>query len=118
LAALPWELLYDTRNRAFVALQPDTLLIRTLETLQLRKPLTGASPLRVLALAAQPSDLDALDVARERQHLEDALQRLGADVVLHWVEGQTWRDLHDALHIDAQYMRDLPRVLNSQVTRP
>lgn len=97
LAALPWELLYDARHQAFVALQPDTILVRTLETLQPRKPLTGAAPLRVLAMAAQPSDLDALDVARERQHLEAALHRLGADAHLHWVEGQTWRDLHDAL---------------------
>ena len=97
LAALPWELLYDTRNMRFVALQPDTVLVRTLETLHPRREIAPEPPLRVLAMAAQPSDLQPLDVARERQHLAEGLAGLGDGAILHWAGGQTWRDLQDAL---------------------
>ncbi|MBE2238851.1 MAG: CHAT domain-containing protein [Caldilineaceae bacterium] len=97
LAALPWELLFDVRQQRFIALQPDTVLVRTLETQQPLKPLDGEPRLRVLAMAVQPSNLDALDLAAERQQLTQALARLGDSAHLHWVEGQGWRDLQDAL---------------------
>ncbi|MBK8800130.1 MAG: CHAT domain-containing protein [Anaerolineales bacterium] len=97
LAALPWELLFDVRQQRFIALQPDTVLVRTLETQQPLKPLDGEPPLRVLAMAVQPSDLEALDLAAERQQLTQALARLGAGAEVHWVEGQGWRDLQAAL---------------------
>ncbi len=97
LAALPWELLYDTRAQRFVALQPDVVLTRTVEAQQPVKDLAVAPPLRVLAMAAQPADLAAFDLERERRHLDLALARLGDGVELHWVDGQNWRALLDAL---------------------
>ncbi len=97
LAALPWELLYDTRAQRFIALQPNIVLARTVEAQQPVKELASPSPLRVLAMAAQPSDLAALDLERERRHLARALARPDTGVELHWVDGQSWRALHDVL---------------------
>ena len=97
MAALPWELLYDTREQRFIALQPDVVLTRTAEAQQPVRDLAVAPPLRVLAMAAQPTDMAALDLDRERSQLERSLARLGAGVELHWVDGQSWRALHDAL---------------------
>jgi len=97
LAALPWELLYDTREQRFIALRPDVVLTRTVEAQQPARDLAMAPPLRVLAMASQPSDMAALDLDRERAQLERSLARLGAGVELRWVDGQSWRALHDAL---------------------
>ena len=50
-------------------------------------------------MIASPSDLEPLDVERERRRVEDALAGLGRDglVELTWLEGQTWRDLQRAM---------------------
>ena len=50
-------------------------------------------------MIASPSDLDPLDVARERGRIAEALQGLQASglVELTWLEGQTWRDLQHAM---------------------
>ena len=97
LAALPWELLYDERRQRYVALLSDVVLVRTLETLKLVREATAAPPLRVLAMFAQPSDLDAIEVLHEQQLLARELARLGDSAELHWVAGQSWRDLQAAL---------------------
>jgi hypothetical protein len=99
LAALPWEFLYDPLQHEYVCFLPDVVLVRYLETAQPIPPFKVELPLRVLAMLADPSDLDRLNVAHERQRLSDALRPLEElDLVrLRWVEGQTVRDLHQAL---------------------
>ena len=50
-------------------------------------------------MIASPSNLDALDIEREKQRLETALQDLTdrGIVTLTWLAGQTWRDLQRAM---------------------
>jgi formylglycine-generating enzyme required for sulfatase activity len=99
LAALPWEFLYDSRQNEYVCLSRHTPLVRTLELTQPGQPLTVRPPLRVLGLIASPNDLPKLDVAREKGRIETALKDLLVDrlVELHWLAGQTWRDLQRAM---------------------
>jgi tetratricopeptide (TPR) repeat protein len=99
LAKLPWEFLYDPREAEYVCLSRDTPVVRYLELPQPVQPLLVQPPLRILGMIVSPRDLPSLDVAREKQRVETALgdlqkQRL---IDLHWLEGQTWRDLQRAM---------------------
>jgi hypothetical protein len=63
------------------------------------EPLEVVPPIRILGMVAAPRELGFLDVERERALVTAALeekQREGA-VELHWLEGQTWRDLQEAM---------------------
>jgi hypothetical protein len=97
LAALPWELMYDSRAADYVALSQRTPVVRYLEQQQPIEPLDVTSPLRILAMTASPLDLSSLDIARERQLLEGAVESLRGKVELTWLAGQTWSDLQQAL---------------------
>ena len=56
-------------------------------------------PLRLLGMIASPTDLPRLDVDRERQRIENAVQDLQEQgfLDLTWLPGQTWRDLQEAM---------------------
>ena len=99
LAALPWEYLYDQRMGEYLCLSRGTPLVRTLETLLPIQPFTVQPPLRILGMIASPSNLDPLDIAREKERMRAALQSLEDRhlVRLKWLEGQTWRDLQRAM---------------------
>ena len=99
LAALPWEFLYDSRRGSFLALSATTPLVRYTALAQPIEPLAVVPPLRVLGLIADPTDLDPLDVTREKERLGQALGRLREHglVELSWVPNGTWRDLQDSL---------------------
>jgi hypothetical protein len=99
LAALPWEYLYDAGRGDYLALSAATPLVRYIPLREPMEPLTIQPPLRVLGLVVSPDDLPGLDVARERQRLDNAVARLRARGVLEleWLPGRTWRDLQEAL---------------------
>jgi len=99
LASLPWEYLYDPDEGDFVALSERTPLIRYLELPKPPRPLEVKPPLRILGMVSDPSDLDQLDVAAEKQRVERALRGLRERGLaeLTWLEGQTWRDLLRAM---------------------
>ena len=99
LAALPWEYLYDSRQAEYVCLSRNTPVVRYMELPQPILPLTVTPPLRILGMVASPNDLPLLDVTREKQRVENAIQALRASglVELTWLEGQTWRDLQRAM---------------------
>ncbi|HLF03376.1 MAG TPA: SUMF1/EgtB/PvdO family nonheme iron enzyme, partial [Anaerolineales bacterium] len=99
LAALPWEFLYDPRQNEYVCLSLNTPVVRYLELTQAIEPLTVTPPLRILGLIASPNDLPKLNIDRERKLIETALEELQTKglVELHWVAGQTWRDLQKAM---------------------
>lgn len=99
LAALPWEFLYDGRRDEYVCLSRSTPVVRYLEMPQAIQPLAVAPPLRILGAVVSPNDLDELDVEREKQRVEEAVDGLCCDglVELVWLEGQTWRDLQRAM---------------------
>jgi formylglycine-generating enzyme required for sulfatase activity len=56
-------------------------------------------PLRILGMVASPRGLAELDVRTEKERLSQPLEALQAAglIELHWLEGQTWRDLQRAM---------------------
>ncbi len=95
LAALPWEMLYDSEAGAYLC-QRDPL-VRHVSVSAPSRPLHVQPPLRVLGLVAAPSDQQRLDVAGEKSRLRDALDELGRLVELRWVDGGSWADLQSEL---------------------
>ena len=99
LAELPWEYLYDGDARRFLALSQWTPLVRYLEMSSPIRPLAVTPPLRILMMAASPTDFPPLDVLSEWTKVRDALadlQRVGR-VQLDRVPTGTLADLRAAL---------------------
>lgn len=98
LAALPWEFLYDTRHD-HICLSTNTPMVRYVELPQSPPPLAVTPPLRILGMIVSPTDLETLDLERERTRLEKAIEPLRAKGLVEatWLEGQTWRDLQRAM---------------------
>ena len=99
LPQLPWELLCDPRNGEFLALSRATPIVRYVELARGEPESEIQPPVRILALAASPEDLPALDVGHERTRLEQALApwRETGQADLNWLAGQTRHDLQAAL---------------------
>jgi hypothetical protein len=99
LAALPWEFLFDPRDKVFVALNPATPVVRYPELAIAPKTLAIQPPLRVLVMMASPIDLERLDVEGERRRIDEALGTLHntGQVELGWVSGGAYADLQKAL---------------------
>lgn len=74
LADLPWEFLYNPSLNRFLALSVDTPLVRFIDVPERIRPLDVTPPLRILAVIANASDYEPLDVEREWKHLREALQ--------------------------------------------
>ena len=99
LAAIPWEFLYDSRGAgSFIALSLRTPLVRYLETPHPARDivLRQDEPVRVLGMIAAPEDQPGLDTEQEHRNLQNAVKDV-PNVQLEWVQGETWRDLADAL---------------------
>ncbi|UCH93309.1 MAG: SUMF1/EgtB/PvdO family nonheme iron enzyme [Candidatus Aminicenantes bacterium] len=99
LAALPWEFIFDERYSKYLCLSRKTPVVRYLELPQPIQPLKVTLPLRILGMTACPSDLPSLDVEREKQRIEEAINSLEKKglVDLTWLPGQNWRELQRAM---------------------
>ncbi len=99
LAALPWELLFHSREGEFLALSQSTPVVRYWAAPYAQQALTVTPPLRVLGVVAGPADWEDLDVAQEKQRLEEALAPLQQSGLaeLVWLDGQSRRDLQSAM---------------------
>jgi hypothetical protein len=100
VAVLPWEFLHDGRGSGnFVALSPETPLVRYVEVPRVISTLRVQPPLKILGVVSTPNDLPTLDVDIERLRLEAALRGLidAGRVELTWLPGQTWQDLRQAM---------------------
>ena len=108
LAALPWELLYDPRGSGrYISCYSTTPIVRTLPPpYQAVPPPITTGPLRMLCMVANPADQVALNIEQEKRHLRTALQPLIDDgsIEIHWIDGQKWRDLQDALRSEAWHI--------------
>ncbi len=76
LADLPWEYLYNQALNRFMALSPETPIVRYLDLPEPVRPLLITLPLRVLVMISSPTDYPSLDVERESTKLSDALAAL------------------------------------------
>jgi CHAT domain/WD domain, G-beta repeat len=97
LARLPWEFMFDSRAEEYICLS--TPLIRYPLVLKPVLPMLVTPPLRILGMVAGPSDQGQLATAEEVARLEGAVTDLVRKelIELHWVNGQTWRDLQDSM---------------------
>ena len=91
LADLPWEFLRDAGQGRFLAQSAQTPLVRYMEMAQGVRPFVTALPLRILVMISAPVDVPALDLARERTRLEEALEPLRKrnKVEVTWLEDAT-----------------------------
>ncbi len=76
LVDIPWEYLYDSTNRRFLALSVDTPLVRYLDISGRITPLAVKPPLNVLVMISSPIDVVQLDVEQEWERLKSALADL------------------------------------------
>lgn len=99
LASLPWEYMYNKNEGVYLSLSRISPIIRYLDLPRAKDPLTVSPPLRILGMVASPTDLNPLNVQEERDRMELALSNLKTLglVELHWLEGQTWRKLQQAM---------------------
>ena len=97
LAGLPWEAMWDEAAGGYVCRRDQ--LVRHVPVPSAAAPLAVNPPLRILAVVSSPRGLPALDVDKEKEQLERALDRLAgaglAEVV--WAPSATWADLQDEL---------------------
>lgn len=106
LASLPWELLYDRREDDFVCLSHHTPIVRFEAIPRPIPPLTITDSLRILVVLVSPLDLQPLDVAHERQLIENAIKELPPQlsVTLKVLEQPTWRELQDVMAQEAWHV--------------
>jgi hypothetical protein len=100
LHSRPWEFLFDTERREFLAVKEHTPLVRYLPVAQPIAPIAVDGPVRILVALAAPTDHPRLDVAREWEILSNALEIPVASgkVKLDRVPGRcTFDNLRDAL---------------------
>ncbi|MBI4675162.1 MAG: CHAT domain-containing protein [Chloroflexi bacterium] len=93
----PWELLYNKPARQFLALDSHLSIVRQPTIPEPLAPLRVNLPLRLLVVAAQPSDADLLDIASERAALTQALQTLPREHIrVEWLEQPSLETLRQA----------------------
>jgi len=96
----PWEFLFDTESKEFLAVREHTPLVRYLPVAQPIPPITVEGPLRVLVAVSAPTDYPRLDTSREWTILRDALDApiVAGQIELRRVPGRcTFDNLRDSL---------------------
>lgn len=95
LARLPWELLYDEEEGAFLVRRRNHPLVRTLDTMVAAAPLSVAGTLRVLHVQASPIDMESLDLDSSQKVLEETFDDRAEVTIL---KNATPERLRQALH--------------------
>jgi hypothetical protein len=73
LAALPWEYMYDAQEETFLAISPQTILLRHVPLNVPSQLPPIRTPLRVLVLIASPRGAQSLNVEQEKAIVQEAL---------------------------------------------
>jgi formylglycine-generating enzyme required for sulfatase activity len=97
LLDLPWEYLYSTRWRRFVALSHDTPLMRYPSVGEPAKPLRVVPPLLIATLVANPKELPPLQVEEEWRRLALALSGMPDRIRLERIQPPTLSSLRQYL---------------------
>lgn len=77
LAALPWEILFDSQE-SYLGLTGNSVMVRYLRLPKAKPTLLVQPPLRVLALLSSPAGVPPLDLEGEWQTIQSALAELTA----------------------------------------
>jgi sugar lactone lactonase YvrE len=106
LSALPWEFLFDESADEYLCLSRNTPVVRYLEVASRLEPIKVEAPLRILAVVSSPQGLPELDVAREKERIDEALGELEKQglVVVEWLAKATWRELQKVLSRDTWHV--------------
>ncbi|MCK5917469.1 MAG: CHAT domain-containing protein [Cocleimonas sp.] len=89
LINIPWEFLFDHRTHSFLTLSGNTSIVRYMELSIGAKSMQIKPPLRVLVIISDPKDYPALNVAKERDNIQQALtpleqrQRIELEIIEH-----------------------------------
>ena len=75
LASVPWEYLYSDSLGSFLSLLTDTPLVRFIDLPHPIETLSVTTPLTVLVVVSNPTDIAMLDVAQEQERLQQALAK-------------------------------------------
>jgi len=98
-ADLPWEYLFDPERAAYLALSEETSLVRRIKAADATRPQAPIRAVRVLAMAAAPTQVPALDTRADLSGLETELAKsieIG-DTELRTMTGGSLSDLRQAL---------------------
>ena len=76
LNKLPWEYLYDPNDERFIVLSAYTPILRYLELPQPVKALETKPPLQILVVVSNPKDSADLNVEKEWEILQEAVQEI------------------------------------------
>lgn len=96
LMSIPWEFL--CRNGMFLAAQRDTPILREFTTPNQPQPFVAPEVIKVLGVTASPTDLEPLDVAAEKQGVNDAITTFSDVIEVEWVDDCTYATLQEALN--------------------
>lgn len=98
----PWELLYNSKTKQFLALSNDTPVVRYFELPFPEHPLLVETPLRILVMISSPEGFPELNVEEEWNKLESAFKPLiqRGLVVLERLQKPTLGELQKALRRD------------------
>src|SRR4051812_10381030 len=98
LQKLPWELLCRPETEDFLCLSRRTPVVRSLEAHRERRPVIARPRrLRILVVAASPTDCSSLAVARERTNLEEAWKGQEKSVEIVFLERGGLEEMRQAL---------------------
>lgn len=106
LVNIPWEFMYDPSLGRFLSLFENTPVVRYMDVREPVQPLVMQPPLSILVMISNPSDYPELDVAHERQNLEDALGELVQQglIRLTWMDTAILPALAEALLRDQYHI--------------
>jgi len=98
----PWELLYNSRTKQFLALSNDTPVVRYFELPFPEHPLLVETPIKILVMISSPEGFPELNVDEEWTKLENAFAPLikRGLVVLERLQRPTLGELQKALRRD------------------
>lgn len=96
LASIPWELMYRAETRDFLSLSRGTPLVRYLDVQRPFALLRFSPPLRILVVVSSPAGVPALNLANERNAIEESWGRY-AGVEVDFLDQATSKQLHNRL---------------------
>nr|WP_246820693.1 CHAT domain-containing protein [Bradyrhizobium iriomotense] len=101
LAYVPWETMYDKKNRFYVTTSQSTPFMRAVDDYGEERRVSAARPIRMLGMAARVKvlnglPLDEIEVDAEQVAIKNALSELndGKRLKLSWIPSAKARDLN------------------------